>query len=123
MRRYRRDRYEVYRDEISTDESYNLAYRKVKKIKGFYTHLKVYLIVNAIIIVSNLNRDYFSHSVYENGLLDWRTYSTAICWGVALVIHAFTVFGPDIFFSNEWEQKKIQKYMEREAQNNNTKWQ
>ena len=61
--------------------------------------------------------------VYENGLLDWRTYSTAICWGVALVIHAFTVFGPDIFFSSEWEQKKIQKYMEREAQNNNTKWQ
>lgn len=123
MRRYRRDRYEAYRDEISTDESYNLAYRKVKKIKGFYTHLKVYLIVNAIIIVSNLNRDYFSHSVYENGLLDWRTYSTAICWGVALAIHAFTVFGPDIFFSSEWEQKKIQKYMEREAQNNNTKWQ
>ncbi|WP_202700820.1 2TM domain-containing protein [Flavobacterium sp. UGB4466] len=123
MRRYRRDRYEAFRDEISTDESYNLAYRKVKKIKGFYTHLKVYLIVNAIIIVSNLNRDYFSHSVYENGLLDWRTYSTAICWGVALGIHAFTVFGPDIFFSSEWEQKKIQKYMEREAQNNNTKWQ
>lgn len=123
MGRYRRDRYEAFRDEISTDESYNLAYRKVKKIKGFYTHLKVYLIVNIIIIVSNLNRDYFSHSVSENELLDWRTYSTAIFWGIALVIHAFTVFGPDIFFSREWEQKKIQKYMERDAQNNNTKWQ
>ncbi|MFW0738084.1 2TM domain-containing protein [Flavobacterium sp. N502536] len=123
MRRYRRDRYNDYRDEFSTDESYNLAYRKVKRIKGFYSHLKVYLIVNVIIVVSNVNRDYFGHSAYENGLLDWRTYSTAICWGIALVIHALTVFGPDLFFSSEWEQKKIQKYMERDAQNNNTKWQ
>ncbi|WP_374173688.1 2TM domain-containing protein [Flavobacterium tructae] len=123
MRRHIRDRYEVYRDEISTDESYNLAYRKVKRIKGFYTHLEVYLIVNVIIVVSNINRDYFGHSAYENALLDWRTYSVAIFWGIALIIDALTVFGPNLFFSSKWEQRKIQKYMEREAQNNNTKWQ
>jgi hypothetical protein len=109
--------YEEYGPEFSTDEQYNMAYKKVKKIKGFYSHLRVYLIVNVIIIISNLNRDFFGHSAYENGLLDWHTYSTALYWGIALLIHAFTVFGPDVFFGRDWEQRKIKEYMEKETSN------
>lgn len=121
MGRFRRQMYENYAQEFSTDESYNAAYRKVKKIKGFYSHLKVYIVVNIIIIVSNLNRDIFGHNIHENGLFDWHTYSTAFYWGIAILIHAFSVFGPDVFFNKDWEQKKIQKYMDRDAQNKN-KW-
>ncbi|TDO71426.1 2TM domain-containing protein [Flavobacterium chryseum] len=121
MGRFRRRMYENYAYEFSTDESYNEAYKKVKKIKGFYSHLKIYIIVNIIIVVSSLNSDYFGHSIHESGLFDWRTYSTALYWGIAVLIHAFTVFGPDVFFSRDWEQKKIQKYMDRDAQNKN-KW-
>lgn len=121
MGRLRRHMYEEYGAEFSTDEQYNLAYKKVKKIKGFYSHLRVYLIVNVIIIISNLNRDFFGHSAYENGLLDWHTYSTALYWGIALVIHAFTVFGPDVFFGRDWEQRKIKEYMEKESSNTH-KW-
>lgn len=121
MGRFRRQMYEDYAHEFSTDESYNAAYKKVKKIKGFYSHLKVYIIVNIIIVVSNSNRDFFGHNIHENSFFDWHTYSTAIFWGIGLFIHAFTVFGPDIFFSTDWEQKKIQKYMDKDAQNKN-KW-
>lgn len=123
MGRFRRRMYEDYSEEFSTDERFNLAYRKVKKIKGFYSHLRIYIIVNAIIIFSNLNSDFFGrgHNIEAYGLFNWHTYSTALYWGIALLIHAFTVFGPDIFFSDDWEQKKIQKYMEKDAQNN-TKW-
>ena len=46
--------YEEHGHKFSSDESFNVAYRKVKRIKGFYSHLKVYIIVNIIIIVSNL---------------------------------------------------------------------
>ncbi|MGO4770212.1 2TM domain-containing protein [Flavobacterium sp. W22_SRS_FK3] len=121
MGRFRRHMYGEYRQEFSTDESYNAAYRKVKKIKGFYSHLKVYIIVNIIIIVSNLNRDFFGHNIYDSRLFDWHTYSTAFYWGIALGIHAFTVFGPDLFFNEDWEQKKIQKYMDKKTSNTN-KW-
>jgi hypothetical protein len=121
MGRLRRHMYEEYGQEFGSDEQYNLAYKKVKKIKGFYSHLRVYLIVNVIIIISNLNRDFFGHSAYENGLLDWHTYSTALYWGIALLIHAFTVFGPDVFFGKDWEQKKIREYMEKESSNTH-KW-
>ena len=113
--------YEEHGHKFSSDESFNVAYRKVKRIKGFYSHLKVYIIVNIIIIVSNLNRDFFGHHIYDNRLFDWHTYSTAFYWGIAVAIHAFSVFGPDVFFNREWEEKKIQKYMEKDAQNNN-KW-
>jgi hypothetical protein len=122
MGRFRRRMYEEYAQEFTNDDSFNAAYRKVKKIKGFYSHLRIYLIVNVIIIVSNLNRDFIGDYFHLNGLFDWHTYSTAIYWGIALLIHAFTVFGPDIFFNKDWEEKKIQKYMNKEQANTN-KWQ
>ncbi|WP_029272796.1 2TM domain-containing protein [Flavobacterium sp. KJJ] len=121
MGRYRRRMYEEYGQEFTNDESFNIAYRKVKKIKGFYSHLKVYIIVNLIIIVSNLSRDFSVIKFNDNGLFDWNTYSTAFYWGIALLIHAFSVFGPDIFFNRDWEQKKIQEYMNKQSSNNN-KW-
>lgn len=121
MRGYRRHMYEDYGQEFKNDESFEIAYKKVKKIKGFYSHLKVYIIVNIIIIVSSFNRIYIGNHFEIRGFENWEMYSTAFYWGIALVIHAFTVFGPDIFFNNDWEQKKIQKYMDKEASNTN-KW-
>ena len=121
MGRFRRRVYEEYGDEFSTDESFNAAYRKVRRIKGFYSHLKVYIIVNIIIIISNLNNGFIGNRIEIRGFRDWEVYSTAFYWGIALAIHAFTVFGPDIFFNKDWEDRKIQKYMEKEAQNKK-KW-
>lgn len=122
MGRYRRRMYEEYAQEFKNNESFEIAYRKVKRIKGFYSHLKVYIIVNAIIIISSLNRIYIGNHFEIRGFNNWEIYSTAFYWGIALAIHAFTVFGPDIFFSRDWEQKKIQKYMNKEHANTN-KWQ
>ena len=121
MGRFRRRMYEEYGDEFSTDESFNAAYRKVRRIKGFYSHLKVYIIVNIIIIISNLNNGFIGNRIEIRGFRDWEVYSTAFYWGIALAIHAFTVFGPDIFFNKDWEDRKIQKYMEKEAKNKK-KW-
>ena len=121
MGRFRRRMNEEYAHEFSTDESYNNAYKKVKRLKGFYSHLRIYLIVNLIIIIANLNKDIFTNGIHASGLSEWETYSTAFFWGIGLAAHAMSVFGRDIFFSSDWEQKKIQKYMEKEAANTN-KW-
>ncbi|HSD08345.1 2TM domain-containing protein [Flavobacterium sp.] len=129
MRRFSRNMFAYEPEEFSTDESYNIAYRKVKRIKGFYKHLKVYIIVNIIIILSSLNRggisnfknDVVTNWFHTSGLLEWHTYSTALWWGLALAIHAMNVFGPDLFFGDNWEKKKIQEYMEKEKKSAN-KW-
>ncbi|GGF11871.1 2TM domain-containing protein [Flavobacterium limi] len=121
MGRCRKRFYEQYGKEFENDESFEIAYKKVKRIKGFYSHLKVYLIVNAIIIVSNINRDFIGSRFNDSGFSDWHTYSTALFWGIGLLGHGISVFGRDIFFGDDWEEKKIQEYM-RKQQPNNNKW-
>ncbi|MBE8726947.1 2TM domain-containing protein [Flavobacterium hungaricum] len=111
---FKRRMYEDYREEFSTDERFNIAYKKVKRLKGFYSHLRIYIIVNVIIIVSNVNSDFFTRNFYETGFFDFRTYSTAFYWGIGLLIHAISVFGREWFFSEDWEQKKIQQYIDKE---------
>ncbi|WP_289662325.1 2TM domain-containing protein [Flavobacterium panacagri] len=125
MGRFRRDMYEEYAGqnsgEFSTDENYNAAYKKVKKIKGFYSHLKVYIIVNIIIIASSLSRSHSNLEIDFSGLTQWHTYSTAFFWGIGLVAHGLSVFSSEWFFGSDWEHRKIQKYMDKEASNKN-KW-
>jgi len=121
MGRLRRHMYEEYGQDFNTDERYNKAYRKVKKIKGFYSHLKVYITVNVIIIFLSLNKNFIGSEFRQSGLFEWHTYSTAFSWGIALLIHAFLVFSGDYFFSDNWEEKKIRKYMEEDAANKK-KW-
>lgn len=125
MGRFRRHMYEDYAKqhfgEYTDDENYNAAYRRVKKLKGFYSHVKVYIIVNIIIIVSSLTRDNFNGGMDFSGLTQWHTYSTAFFWGIGLLAHGLSVFGTNWFFGSDWEKRKIQKYMEKDAANKN-KW-
>ncbi|WP_294960858.1 2TM domain-containing protein [uncultured Flavobacterium sp.] len=127
MGRFRRNMYDEYTKEhfgeYTDDPNYNAAYRRVRRLKRFYSHLKIYIIVNIIIIVSSLTRDKFTGVMVMDlsGLLESRTYSTAFFWGIGLLAHALSVFGADWFFGSDWEQRKIQKYMEKDAANKN-KW-
>lgn len=125
MGRFRRDMYEAYAAEysreFSSDENYNKAYKKVKKIKGFYSHLKAYLVVNAIIIISGVTRNSVIGGFDFSSLSEWHTYSTAFFWGIGIAVHALSVFSSDWFFGADWEEKKIQKYMDKQSENKN-KW-
>jgi hypothetical protein len=118
MGRFRRrmfEDYTTYNQGTPNDERYNLAYRRVRRIRGFYSHLMIYLFVNTIIIIINAN-----HSITGDAeFWRWETFSTALFWGISLSVHALTVFGRDIFFSTDWEERKIKEFMEKET---NQKW-
>lgn len=91
--------------KVEEDEAYRSAQKKVDSIKGFYSHLMVYLIVNIFIvtaIVSNTNIE----------LLSFSALSTALFWGIGLASHAIGVFGEDILFPKNWENRKIQEIMD-----------
>jgi hypothetical protein len=106
MGQFRKRMYEEHAHKFSTDEEYNSAYKKVKRIKGFYSHLRIYLIINVLIITE--------------GISNWHTYSTAIFWGIGLLAHGLSVFGRDLFFGTDWEEKKIQEFMNKN--DNQNKW-
>lgn len=121
MGRFRRRMYEDYQ-QYSTDENFNIAYKKVKRIKGFYSHLRIYVIINILIIIASINGEIFGDHIRirDGGLFSWHTYSTAVYWGIGLLAHALSVFGRDLFFSDDWEERKIQEYMKKQEAKN--KW-
>jgi hypothetical protein len=101
---------EYQSENYNPDDRYNLAYKRVKRIKGFYVHAMVYVLVNLFIIASSYNK-----SSFDNGdFFRWETFSTALFWGIGLLAHGMSVFGRNIFFGQNWEERKIHEFMEKE---------
>jgi hypothetical protein len=110
MRKYRKQLFENVHDEsFNPDTRYELAYKRVKRIKGFYVHALVYVLVNGFSIISAYNKD-----LLGNGVSFVETFSTAFFWGIGLLAHGLSVFGRNLFFSADWEEKKIQEFMGKE---------
>lgn len=101
------------------------AKKKVKKIKDFYVHLTVYLLVNGAILGVRFfrNWDYIFDAngpgFYE--WVQWNIFGTAFFWGIGLAIHAIFVFKVPVL--HKWEERKIKEYAEREeSQRNNLRF-
>jgi len=97
------------------NNSYLEAQKRVKKIKGFYVHLVVFITVNLFLFVlSNIyNRGKISYN--DINFINW-TFSNLGLWGLGLVIHGLTVFTPNLFLGKQWEERKIKELMEKENQ-------
>lgn len=91
---------------------YQLAQKRVKKIKGFYVHMLVYLFINIAIIAVNTR----GKGLIE-GMQDLGNYFTAFFWGIGLFFHWWNVFDPDVFFGKNWEERKIRELMDKEQRN------
>ncbi len=95
----------------SEEELYLQARKKVEKIKGFYVHFAVYIVINIFlltIIAVNLDK---GESFWKFG-----HFATVFFWGIGVVFHALGVFGPDIIFGKDWENRKIEEYINKEKE-------
>lgn len=88
------------------DIRYLEAQKRVKKLKGFYIHAIVYVLVNLFLIARNIQQ---GHSFY-----DIDVYWTAIFWGIGLLGHSSSIFLPGLFLGKDWEQNKIRELMEKD---------
>ena len=81
---------------------YQEAKNRVEEIKGFYTHLFIYFLVNAGLVVLNLltSPEYY-----------WFIWPI-IGWGIGLLIHGITVFGG--LMGKAWEERKIREIMDKD---------
>lgn len=96
---------------------YENAIKRIKKIKGFYIHLLVYVVINIMIIVVNIQNLETGESYFQ-----FKNFFTAFFWGIGIISHALSVFGPDLFLGNDWEEKKIKELMDKEK-TDQQKWQ
>ena len=97
-------------DEIKYQE----ALKRVKKIKGFYTHAIVYVFVNIMIVFLNVKNLDPGETYFQ-----FKNFMTAFFRGIGLLAHGLSVFVPNWIMGQNWEERKIKEFMEKEKAN---KW-
>lgn len=99
------------------EHNYLRAKKRVEKIKGFYIHLLVYIIVNLFlssIIFYGLTFD--EGNTYSEAFSNFGLYSVWVFWGIGVFFHWLGVFGFNSFLGKSWEDKKVKEIMEKENQ-------
>ena len=84
------------------DKKYQKALERVRMIRGFYTHLVMYVLINTLLFLIN---------IMSSPDILWF-YWPLFGWGTGIVMHAVYVFGFGHWFGPDWEEKKIQEIME-----------
>ena len=81
------------------------ARRRVQELKGFYLHGAIYAIVNVGLV--------FVYA-FSSAAGFWPIWPI-LGWGVGLATHGLATFRlvPSLF-SKGWEERKVQKYLEKE---------
>ncbi|WP_082084286.1 2TM domain-containing protein [Flavobacterium sp. 316] len=96
----------------SEEIKYQNALKKVKRIKSFYSHALVYIVINIMIIIINIQSLNEGESYFQ-----FKNFMTAIFWGIGLLAHGLSVFLPEMILGNNWEERKIRELMDK-----NNKW-
>lgn len=97
--------------DYSEEERYLRAQKKIKEIKGFYAHLFWYVVVNLFLSFGGAFRQLFRG---EDMDFDFHFGFSSVWffWGIGLAFHWFGVFGKNIVFSKDWEDRKIKEFMD-----------
>ena len=88
---------------MNEEAKLNRARRNVAAIKGFYTHLLVYVLVMALLFFINI-------AVSSVWWVQWPL----LGWGIGVLAHGLAVFAqvPPRWVSN-WEARKIEELKEK----------
>jgi hypothetical protein len=90
-------------NELNGNNSLKKATTKAKKLRGFYSNLRSYLIVNLLFLIINW--------VSFSG--EWWVLIPATGWGFFLILHALDVFAPLNIFNDEWEERKTRELTDK----------
>lgn len=99
--------------------AYDRALKRVGEIKKFHNHLRVYIVVNVLLLLIKaeflelIDGGTFQDLDFERWL-QWNSYGTAIIWGVGLFVHWVYAFQYKFGFLKKWEERKIEKLMNNE---------
>ncbi|MBX7159215.1 MAG: 2TM domain-containing protein [Acidimicrobiia bacterium] len=89
--------------EAGSDQRYEEARRRVRKLREFYSNVAVFVVINLALFGINLV------TLDPSAGGGWWFYWVTVFWGIGLVFHAINVFGDR--WGQGWEQRKIQQYM------------
>ena len=87
---------------MNEQEKLTIAKRQLAAIKGFYVHLAVFVLVIAVLFVANATMG-----------SRWWVQWPFLGWGIAVLGHAFAVFGRSPRRVTLWEQRKFDELKRR----------
>ncbi|KPE50568.1 2TM domain-containing protein [Chryseobacterium indologenes] len=87
---------------------YKEAEKRVKKLKGFYMSVFVYVAVNLFILFVN-------YTELNPGESIWRIqyFIVPIVWGIIIILYGITALFPGFLPGRKWEEKKIKELMKK----------
>lgn len=91
----------------SREEALKLAKQRADDLKGFTTHLGVYLIIMIAFFLLNLATSPDS----------WWFFYPFLPWGVGLAIHGWNVLGSDRLFDDKWTERKADELLKKQQSN------
>ncbi|MDX5583756.1 MAG: 2TM domain-containing protein [Aureibaculum sp.] len=92
-------------EDFTKENKYLKAKKRVEELKGFYSNLIAYVLV--ISFLAGIN--YYS-SGWDHPWFLWPAFG----WGIGIVFHAIGVFRMNPFLSKDWEQRKINEFMQED---------
>jgi hypothetical protein len=99
------------------ESSYEQAEKRVKRIRDFYNHLQIFVIIMApILLFSNSIIGFFESYIDNGNTLEWvkvNIWINALLWFVGVAIHGLFVFKDKVNFIDKWEKNKVAEFMNR----------
>jgi hypothetical protein len=90
---------------INSNEARKRAEKRVEALRGFYTHLLTYCLVNAGLFLIN----------YFSGHGHWWFFWPLFGWGIGLLCHGLSIFRGGLW-GEAWKERKIKELMEKEGE-------
>ncbi len=87
-------------DTYISDLKYKRAKEHIEKLKGFYIHLTIYLIMMPVFIFLN----------FQSTSFPWAIFPIA-GWGFGMAGHAMETFDYYPFLGRNWEERKLKEFM------------
>jgi len=84
--------------------AYQAAQKRVREMRGFYVHLAVYVLVNALLFTINM---------LGSPETLWFIFPLG-GWGIAVAIHALRTFARRRFLGPEWQARKMDELLNNE---------
>jgi hypothetical protein len=90
-------------EPVEKHPRYEEALCHVREVRGFYTHLLVYVLVigglAALNLATNPGRLWFAFAAFG--------------WGLGLLVHGLSIFALRGWLGREWQARKVREYLER----------
>ncbi|MER3376615.1 MAG: 2TM domain-containing protein [Allomuricauda sp.] len=98
------------------ENKYAKASKRVKELKDFYRHVLIFVAVNAFLylmksgVLQSFLPEGFPLKPYYFNWVDIHL----VIWIAILAVHAAYLFRYKLTFLQKWEERQIQKYLEKE---------